>query len=861
MRSRIVNKMDTFWIFIAVISISCGVKALQQDVDSFPGYWQNDGDYDWYSDELEKFGIVSAENKEVADKSIEKSVTNTLKQIDNADEEIDKKVAEEIEKFRIENDDRINSENLETDDELVDYQIEDNRSEVDDDTIDDQKNEHQESDINDDDLSEMDDLRAEIADLNRIKQSLDDSKERSTDKIENATTFTKEPLSSSKLFDVDTEDIANSNDKKNYTAEIFLETQKILNEDESDNDSLGLISVPAYNQSNLNETVEEAKKILDSTDDELGDSESIKSIKKLENLDIDDIMNMKEEDLKSYQEAYDDVLEHWDKLSENWDEKMSPTDEEKELDEVYKKVIDLDKDYETISDDDLEELFAHDKLSNKNITELSLEEVEPFPDDTRSVEEKAPQPKPIEYLHDALEPSDSPKEPDAEMIDTVKSTKTDVHLEETEGTTESSKTNYDHLTNSEYDKAMNEFKSQHREEFDFKSADFDKHVAPIHITIGEEPVIVTSPNYPNNYPTNNIIDWIFYGEGEGIELNITDFAVNGHLGDYLLVKPGGVDASGNDGLIFSYTLNSERRYRFLDVNRMFVRFEAKPGMQFMKGFSFSVKILRQIPYEPEPEPTPEPISPPPHSTLTLNLGGITLEEFVHREVEEEFLKIVSDMATMYINANNIDPGVRPTLEVAQIVSTALCFHNWPKFESCVEIKFGIPLEYEGDHEPRLNAEDLSAMWDQYFGLDPFAARLRRLGITEYQVPNDNGVLTVWLVIAAGVIISVAMLAFALWRFSCFEDYSRMPPYGDTDSIPEKRNFDLYPTPHQTLPPLYAEHEYKWSDGKYEDSTRVDIGGYANKNYLRDDLYDLDSDDDIAAARESNKRITPSDIYV
>ncbi|KPJ18007.1 hypothetical protein RR48_02778 [Papilio machaon] len=112
------------------------------------------------------------------------------------------------------------------------------------------------------------------------------------------------------------------------------------------------------------------------------------------------------------------------------------------------------------------------------------------------------------------------------------------------------------------------------------------------------------------------------------------------------------------------------------------------------------------------------------------------------------------------------------LEATQIVSRAQCFHNWPKFEQCVEIKFGVSLEYDDDQEPRLNEEDLTNMWQTYFDQDPFASRLRRMGITEYQVPNDKGVLVVWLVIGCGVAISVAMLALALWRFSCFEDYSR-----------------------------------------------------------------------------------------
>ncbi|KOB66279.1 Uncharacterized protein OBRU01_22039 [Operophtera brumata] len=42
---------------------------------------------------------------------------------------------------------------------------------------------------------------------------------------------------------------------------------------------------------------------------------------------------------------------------------------------------------------------------------------------------------------------------------------------------------------------------------------------------------------------------------------------------------------------------------------------------------------------------------------------------------------------------------------------------------------------------------------------------------EFNPPNSS-VLTAWLVIASGVVISMVMLAVVLWRFSCFEDYTR-----------------------------------------------------------------------------------------
>ncbi|CAF4956601.1 unnamed protein product [Pieris macdunnoughi] len=199
------------------------------------------------------------------------------------------------------------------------------------------------------------------------------------------------------------------------------------------------------------------------------------------------------------------------------------------------------------------------------------------------------------------------------------------------------------------------------------------------------------------------------------------------------------------------------------------------------------------------------------------------------------------------------------LEVTRILSRGLCFHNWPGSDLCTEIMFSVPLVYDNETlETRFTKQDLREMWDSYSGIDPFAVRLERMGIREFTYPDDQTTLTVWLVIAAGVIISMAMLAFALWRFSCFEEYTKMPSFSDTDSLrDEKRVLDLYPTPHQTLPPLYSDDNIKWADDVYSNK---DVG-FSNKSYMQD-IYDMDSDDEALRAPDRNHSgaISPRDIY-
>ncbi|CAH0598159.1 unnamed protein product [Chrysodeixis includens] len=464
--------------------------------------------------------------------------------------------------------------------------------------------------------------------------------------------------------------------------------------------------------------------------------------------------------------------------------------------------------------------------------------------------------EPQAYGNDALVDDTQPKNEDAEEIDATEASTT-----QDDETVSQATENTDNLSSAELSDLMTKFAAEHSNDFDINSDDFVKNIAPIRITLSpDEPVVVTSPNWPGNYPSNNIVDWIFEGPGNGIEMNITEFTVNGGRGDYLLIKPGGLDDSGTEGLIFSYQLHTERKYRFVGVNRMFARFESKAGWAMLKGFRFTVKLIWPLPtIDDGPPPVPEPIILAPNETLVLNLAGVSMPQF--HELHGDFKKLVADMADEYIRDNDINPGLNTTLEVTQITKTAVCNIHWPNYESCVEVTFGVPLQYDGEEvASRLTAEDLDTMWTTYIVQEKYSSRLRAMGVSEYAIPNDRTVMMVWLVIAAGVVLSMAMLAFALWRFSCFEDYTRMRAFSDTDSIRnEKRTLDLYPTPHQTLPPLYSENDYKWADDKYDDSTRVDLGGFANKSYVRDDLFDIDSDDDAITSRDRSA-VRPRDIY-
>ncbi|XP_063834086.1 protein PFC0760c-like isoform X1 [Ostrinia nubilalis] len=587
------------------------------------------------------------------------------------------------------------------------------------------------------------------------------------------------------------------------------------------------------------------EKMSDEIDDAVNEEdEKDTEVEKVENKNSKDIENDGEKtmDIKNLEETqnYDDD-DGLFKDDPEADDATSEEDDDDEDEDDDDEAVDMEEKLIETGDDGILDVNNSDAADDVNLDAV-VSESKTINENVETIVRDSKQPP--DTINENIQTKTSPasnEDRDGEIIASETVTPIDVSS----------------LNAEQYDQLMVEYVKAHADELSLNNIDDGE--TPIRMTLTQEPLVVTSPNYPNPYPTNNVVDWIFTGEGRGIELNITDFFVNGVIGDYVLFNPGGLDASGEEGLVFSHMLNEPRRYRFLDVDQMFVRFVAHQGFSFRRGFQFSVRMV--LPPEEDslqPVPEPESLVPEPAETFTILIGGLTLPEF--KESEEAFRTIIAEMAIMYINSNGIDQGLNSTRDVTQITNIGVCNLNWPNAARCSEVTFGVPLVYEDDRESRLTQAELRAMWYLYSTQDPFALRLSAMGMEEFLPPNDSGVLTAWLVAGFGLLVCVVVLALALWRYSCFENYDRMPTYSDRDSVySEKQGLDLYPTPHQTLPPLFAENEYKWDDGKFEDSTRVDMGGFTNKSYNRDELFDIESDEDVIAPNKHDRNYQPRDL--
>lgn len=414
-----------------------------------------------------------------------------------------------------------------------DYLLEDARSELD----------NSDEDFRADDIKDASDYSSGKFDSNDTLIPLKDEIEKDKIKLEDtaeSTAFKNENYDDIPYY-------SNESEKK-----ILEETKTILDEDKV-NDFEKFKSDENIKKID-NEMIDDTSKILFDTSDLLGeiDEKENKGIEKVdESVSLEDTIKKlpetAEEDTVS--KAVGDLMTDVDNLDTTWDKLIGLGDNNRE----YEVGEDFLVDYEEIDDDNLDKIF--DTILKKQVTEnVSEGEVienvnkmttkEPI----QVIEEVNNSSEPILYLNDALMASETENINSAttqkdDVSDTVlvASANTAANTEQastteaqTIGEADSSKSS--ELSSAEAEQLMKDFAAEHKELMQISSADV-RNAINIRLTV-DKPVVITSPDFPRPYPTGNTVDWMITGDGMGIELNITDFHVNGFRGDYVLIKPG-----------------------------------------------------------------------------------------------------------------------------------------------------------------------------------------------------------------------------------------------------------------------------------------------------------------------------------
>lgn len=308
---------------------------------------------------------------------------------------------------------------------------------------------------------------------------------------------------------------------------IFEDTKAILHEETKNNYSQDFAIVGTNTEKTVapTEVIEETRRLLN----EISDNMEEENIKKDGALLLDNDENIHNDKQKTTEA---DIEDHESEAIEKFQTDL------KKLQEIWSNLNELDDnifDLDDVSNStSINKSKTDDRITpdDKN-KEQQIESIGEVSSDSSQIDKITKTSPSFLYLDDALLATES---------DTTISDKPDNFLKE-----EKTNTRDDELDSKKIISSKIGDEVEHKEG-DVTDLSSDNQISEItkndirdafRIWLAvDSPTVITSPGFPNPYPTNTTIDWMISGDGMGIEMNITDFAINGHVGDYLLIKPG-----------------------------------------------------------------------------------------------------------------------------------------------------------------------------------------------------------------------------------------------------------------------------------------------------------------------------------
>ncbi|KAF5290604.1 hypothetical protein FQA39_LY14670 [Lamprigera yunnana] len=332
----------------------------------------------------------------------------------------------------------------------------------------------------------------------------------------------------------------------------------------------------------------------------------------------------------------------------------------------------------------------------------------------------------------------------------------------------------------------------------------------------------TSPNFPEPYPKECHTLIVKAELGYSIFITIEELDLDSEKGDFLMVKAGSTYAAPDSGKIFTYTLKNPKTY-VTDQNNAYISFRVLGNNEAKKkGFSIVYKRIGEV--ITTEAPTTEITWPTPggtdHIYCTVNVSGKSQDDFRNDSVMTDFKNTVAEMGMQFCTDKNISLRENITNANVHIQKLIRCPYYWPYSETCVTIRFSLPvfLLETNTSEYQLSAPNLMLMWDLYS--DKF---LNKYSMSSYVKLENSSNLLVWVVVSILVIIIFIILLLVVkvigQRISTPKIFNRKnsDTQGIVDNEMRASKLSLSPHPLQITPPFF-DNDYSFS--QYEPNIRM-----------------------------------------
>lgn len=312
------------------------------------------------------------------------------------------------------------------------------------------------------------------------------------------------------------------------------------------------------------------------------------------------------------------------------------------------------------------------------------------------------------------------------------------------------------------------------------------------ITLTEPSGSVHMNNYPSPYKTGCTWQWtIVVPEKVSLHLTIEDTDVDSHEGDQLFIHTGGNETIlvGQNTTENSTTVGSN--ITVFDSRLVTITFiSPKRNMENIhRGFSIyyeitgikqlTMEVLDVQPHKTEKYdetattevtsativtsllPTTE-ITQIIHDSIVIDLNGLTPEAF--SGMSDKFRAMIADLADAYCQKIQMNVTQKITFKTVELKAVVRCPKDWPNSDLCLQINFSVPVITINVYE--LTSTNLYAMWRTHSDDE----LLKRFGLVEYEVPQDNLVLVLWIATTGTLFLVFLVILMVVLRTEIVDNY-------------------------------------------------------------------------------------------
>ncbi|XP_040170173.1 uncharacterized protein LOC120904325 [Anopheles arabiensis] len=352
-----------------------------------------------------------------------------------------------------------------------------------------------------------------------------------------------------------------------------------------------------------------------------------------------------------------------------------------------------------------------------------------------------------------------------------------------------------------------------------------------------EEITVTSPNYPNPYPSvvDDMRNFSVDG-GRGVQITIHDIDLDPTT-DFLFIRAGNLEDTLEKGPVLTGIYQEPLRFLIPQSTFFTIHFVAGQGNgteQSHRGFQLSYAPFGEL-NSPTTPTTTEVIVPQEELQWTTKEIVITPAMMDLPSTWAEIKEALSNASNQYIENRTLSYMPSRPFDVKLLARK--CPDTWRNYENCVSLEFAVPLRpifYEPSDDDdgldfgfgnkflqkgfisistteatvpqyELDVARLDEMWEEYGQM-----ALQRAGYEMYIMPESNRILLTWIGISLAIVGTFLFVLYMIWKIDIFKDYRRVSRTSHHTTVDDDKNelkkkeFDIsmFPSPHQVVPTFF-----------------------------------------------------------